>query len=80
MVNLLVVVLFVMPFCVYGRIDYLFARTETKRAIMSLSLAGKTEEEMAKFYKFKEYPFNRIFQEFRSSGELQELIKKGRSK
>lgn len=78
LINALVMALFLTPFCVFGRIDYLTSVSDAKRAIMSLSRAGKTAEEISAFYKFGEYPHNQILAAFKKSGEFQKLVQKGR--
>ncbi len=52
-------------------------REEAKMAIFTMARNGLSEETIASSYKFREYPYNRIFKELQSSGELDKLIEKG---
>ena len=80
LINAILIALFMTPFCIYGRIDYLTSVSDAKIAIVSLSRAGKTAEEISRYYKFGEYPHNQIFAELKKSGEFQELVQKGQKK
>jgi len=80
LINAILIALFMTPFCVFGRIDYLTSVSDAKRAVVSLSRAGKTDEEISRYYKFSEYPHNQIFAELKKSGEFDKLVQKGREK
>lgn len=80
LINVLLMVLLMVPFCIVGRIDYLTSVSDAKRAVVSLSRAGKTDEEISRYYKFSEYPHNQIFAELKKSGEFDKLVQKGREK
>lgn len=63
-----------------GRLDQGTFLDSARRTVIILARQGWDESEIASFYKFQEYPGNRIFEELKKTGELDKLIEKGRSR
>ncbi len=63
-----------------GRLDQETFVDSARHTVMVLASQGWDEEQITSFYKFQEYPGNRIFKELKETGELDELIEKGRSR
>jgi hypothetical protein len=63
-----------------GYFDHQSAVADAKKTIIILARQGQSDNDIASFYKFQEYPGTRIFEGLKVSGELEILIQKGRSK
>ena len=53
---------------------------EIKTSIVMMSSEGMSLEDISSSYKFQEYPGKQVFESLQESGELNELIRYGRSK
>ena len=72
------IVSFIVALLVMGRLDYFTSVNDVKIAIVQLSYQGQTVEYIKSFYKFQEYPFDRIFKGLVENKEFDDLVEFGR--
>jgi hypothetical protein len=55
-------------------------KEEVRTAIFTMAGNGQSIESISSSYKFREYPYKRIFEELKNSGELYDIAKRGWSR